>query len=204
MPAIDFIYFDLGKVILNFSHQRACQQMADVANVSFDSVWSALFESELQNRYETGTIDSAQFHAEFSKQTNSDSDCSDLLRAYSHIFSLNLPILPLITHLALIDFPRGILSNTCLCHWTYVLEQYTAVRDLFPIRTLSFEAKSMKPDAGIYKYAIERAGVEPSRIFFTDDRDENVTGAIAAGMDAVLFESASGLSTELRKRGVDV
>jgi hypothetical protein len=39
-------------------------------------------------------------------------------------------------------------------------------------------------------------------VFFTDDRQENVDGALAAGLDAVLFESAEQIAAELRRRGV--
>jgi len=44
------------------------------------------------------------------------------------------------------------------------------------------------------------AGVAAGEIFFTDDRAENVAGAIAAGFDAVLFTSVEALESELRSR----
>jgi HAD superfamily hydrolase (TIGR01509 family) len=60
----------------------------------------------------------------------------------------------------------------------------------------------MKPDRGIYDTAIERAGVAAHEVFFTDDRPENIAGALAAGIDAVAFTSCDKLIAELRKRGV--
>ena len=39
-----------------------------------------------------------------------------------------------------------------------------------------------KPDAGIYRLALERFGMSPDHAFFTDDSDANVAGARAAGI----------------------
>ena len=62
MPATPaFFYFDLGNVLLSFSHDRMCQQMAEVAGVSADLVRHALFEtagstSSVQWRFERGDL----------------------------------------------------------------------------------------------------------------------------------------------------
>ena len=62
----------------------------------------------------------------------------------------------------------------------------------------------MKPDSRIYEVAVEKAGVLPSEIFFTDDKPENVQAALAVGFDAVLFTTANQLLHDLAKRGVVV
>jgi HAD superfamily hydrolase (TIGR01509 family) len=60
----------------------------------------------------------------------------------------------------------------------------------------------MKPDRRIYETAVERAGVLPQDVFFTDDRLENVAGAQAGGIDAVQFDGVDSLVAELRERNV--
>jgi HAD superfamily hydrolase (TIGR01509 family) len=60
----------------------------------------------------------------------------------------------------------------------------------------------MKPDRAIYDEAIRRAGAPAHEIFFTDDRRENVDGARAAGLDAVLFTSPAQLERDLAERGL--
>jgi HAD superfamily hydrolase (TIGR01509 family) len=61
----------------------------------------------------------------------------------------------------------------------------------------------MKPEARIYQHAILLAGVPAAQVFFTDDRLENVEGARAVGIDAVLFTSTEQLRNDLRSRGID-
>ena len=84
------------------------------------------------------------------------------------------------------------------------MKRFPALPQLFPIRVTSFEAKSMKPDNKIYEVAVEKAGVLPREIFFTDDKPENVQAAQAAGLEAVLFTTATELLRDLAKRGVAV
>ena len=60
----------------------------------------------------------------------------------------------------------------------------------------------MKPDAVFYEAAAKLTNVGPARIFFVDDRPENVNAAKTAGWDAVLYDSASQVNEALRVRGV--
>ncbi len=55
--------------------------------------------------------------------------------------------------------------------------------------TFSYELGFIKPEAPIYQHAIEGLGVEPAEALFLDDRPENVEGARAAGIHAVVFDS---------------
>ncbi len=201
---IDFIYFDLGKVILDFDHQVGCQQVAKLANLSAEQVQLALFESGLEVRYETGLVNDEQFHAKFREITGSSISKSDLLVSMSDIFSPNLAIFPLIAQLRAANFPLGILSNTCRAHWDLVFQRYTILRDFFTPYILSYEVNSMKPDATIYQRAIEMAGCNVQQCFFVDDKQENVEAANAAGMDAVLYHSVPRLIQELVERGVEI
>jgi putative hydrolase of the HAD superfamily len=59
-----------------------------------------------------------------------------------------------------------------------------------------------KPDAAIYRRALDILGKPAGRILFIDDREENVAGAAAAGIKAIRFEGAGCLRIELEKLGV--
>jgi len=204
MSAIKFVYFDLGNVLLNFSHQRMVDQVAAVAGVSSTLVNQHLFDNDLENRYETGELNSDQFHAEFCSLIKKDCDLDDFLTACGDIFWLNEPTMPVVSQLAQSNIGLGILSNTCEAHWDFAMKRFPALPELFPICVTSFAAKSMKPDARIYEVAVDRAGVLPSEIFFTDDKPENVQAALDAGFDSALFTTAAQLLCDLAKRGVSV
>lgn len=198
-----FIYFDLGNVLLTFDHQLACDAVAALAGVSARTVREILFDHGLQLRYERGEVTSAEFHELFCQAVGRQLNYRELHEANSRIFQLNLPILPLVTQLKAAGFRLGILSNTCEAHWDYIAQgRYPFVRRVFEVYSLSYQVRASKPERAIYHQAAQQAGVEPDHILFTDDRSENVQGAIAAGWDAVLYETPRQLATALRCRGV--
>jgi len=82
----------------------------------------------------------------------------------------------------------GILSNTFV-HGTSLekhLEQL-GVLDFFTVRLYSYEFPFRKPDARIFKAAVERIGEPAKNILYVGDRiDKDIKPAIRSGMSAVL------------------
>lgn len=74
--------------------------------------------------------------------------------------------------------------------------------DRFDGMVISGDEQIVKPDPAIYTLLLDRFGLEPATTVFVDDRQDNVAGARAVGMLAVLFRSAAGLRDELRRMGV--
>ena len=61
-----------------------------------------------------------------------------------------------------------------------------------------------KPDAAIYRIAIERFALDPARTLFTDDGPHNIAAAAQLGFRTHLYTGPEGLRTRLRELGVDV
>ena len=62
---IKFVFFDLGKVLLNFDHQRMIDQVASLAKVSAKEMEAILLQPphDLENRFERGELDGDEFHS---------------------------------------------------------------------------------------------------------------------------------------------
>jgi putative hydrolase of the HAD superfamily len=205
VPAPKFFYFDLGNVLLLFDHRRAASQMAAVAEVSAESVWEAVFESDLEWRFEAGELNHVDFYEQFCAAIGSRPNMDCLHLAAADIFSVNEPLVPIVSALERAGHRLGILSNTNIVHWNFVSDgRFRVVCDFFKTFALSFKIGAMKPHASIYRAAIKMAQVPPEQIFFIDDRPENVAGARMCGMDAVLFTTAEKLVSDLQDRGVRV
>lgn len=190
----DFVYFDLGNVLLYFDHSLSMRKMAKVAGIAVDQMRSIVLDGNLQNEYETGWINGAQFVARISDTIGRELDVSDMLQAAADMFIPNTHILPVLQRIRDLGIPLGLLSNTCEAHWDWIGEVgYPQVKGWFSPVILSYEVKSMKPDAHIYSEAARQSGHDPSRIFFTDDRAENVAAAKKAGWMAEVFVNADRL-----------
>lgn len=197
-----FFYFDLGKVLVDFSHENMCRQMADAAGIDPACVREVLFSNRLQWEYEAGRVSSRQFYESFCRATGACPNYEALALAANNIFAIRPSMLPVVGQLRAAGYRLGILSNTCEGHWEYCLARYTILREIFSVYALSYEIRVRKPDAAIFLKAAEMAGCRPEEIFYTDDMASNVAGAKAAGFDAVVYTSAAELMTELRRRGV--
>ena len=185
----EFLYFDLGNVLLTFDHRVACQQVAELTGLTPDRVWDLVFTSQLQARYEQGAVSSREFYDEFCAAAARASRLRRVASGQCSHLSIEHSVVSLVSHLHSAGYRLGILSNTCESHWGYVSDgRFKIIRELFSVQILSHVERCSKPDAGIYERAAELAGVAPERIFFVDDRQENVDGALRAGWDAVLFE----------------
>lgn len=96
-------------------------------------------------------------------------------------------------------FKTGMITNA----WPEIrsmLEERWKIADAFDVIVTSAEEQVVKPDPLIYHLALDRLGVEPSAAIFIDDFQTNVDGALAAGMEAVLFQSPAQIRAELARR----
>jgi glucose-1-phosphatase len=199
-----FLYFDMGNVLLHFSHQRQAEQMALVAGIDASRAWTILFDEGLHWELERGDITPEQFYERFCEQSGTRPDLVALDRAANDIFDLNVPIVPLCGHLLSAGYRLGVLSNTSASHWRHCTARFSLLTTLFSVHALSFRLRAMKPDAAAFMRAAELAGVEPQGIFYCDDRPENVAAARAAGFDAEPYHSVWQLNEALRQRNVRI
>jgi putative hydrolase of the HAD superfamily len=73
----------------------------------------------------------------------------------------------------------------------------------FDVLVWSYQRRITKPDAAIYRYALEKLGTLPEETLFIDDREENVRAAIAMGMKGIVFTNVDQLRRELVALGLD-
>ena len=76
------------------------------------------------------------------------------------------------------------------------------LRSHFAVALSSCYLGLRKPDAAIYKRALDILGRSAERILFIDDRAENVAGAVSVGMKGIQFLGADSLRPELVGLGV--
>jgi putative hydrolase of the HAD superfamily len=203
-----FLYFDVGNVLLAFDHDRMIRQLAAVAGVDEDTVRQALMAPidggpTAQQRFESGLWNQEEIHDHFCQVVGVRPDRERLFHAACDIFEAMPESMALVERLAAAGNRLGLLSNTNAADYAFYMNgQFPQLNRCFELAVLSFEVGAMKPDAAIYLAAAQRAEVPAGQVFFVDDKPENVAGARAAGLDAVLFSGHEPLLEELRRREV--
>jgi putative hydrolase of the HAD superfamily len=73
----------------------------------------------------------------------------------------------------------------------------------FDVCVWSYQLRIAKPDPAIYRYTLEKLGLQPAETLFIDDRQANVDTAVALGMKALVFTTADQLRTDLIAQSFD-
>lgn len=76
------------------------------------------------------------------------------------------------------------------------------LRKRFQVALSSCYLGLRKPNAAIYRRALDILGVPPERILFIDDRPENTQAAAAEGIHTVRYQGSGALRGELNRLGV--
>jgi HAD superfamily hydrolase (TIGR01549 family) len=84
-------------------------------------------------------------------------------------------------------YSLGLLSND-LSAWSLGLRRRYGIERYFQVAVVSDEARSRKPDRGIYETFLEQAGVPGRECLFIDDRLRNLRGAAGVGMRTCWFD----------------
>lgn len=195
------VCFDLGNVICFFSHEKMFSQMSECLGISVDEIKCILQNLKLQERYESGKIDTVQLYKTFASISPKTFTLDAFSEAIADIFVPNTALWPIIEGIKERGLKLILISNTCECHYRWIAKRYPIMR-LFDYNILSFEVGFMKPDPRIFQKAVEIAGSHPSKCFYTDDIPAFIESARRVGLDGEVYINVLLLKEHLKKRGV--
>ena len=193
------IIFDLGNVIVPFDFKRAYARLEPLCKFPAEEIRSRLRASGIVPRFETGQMDERRFVEEFSNALDLQLTHGEFCELWSCIFLPGTLIPESLIESLSARHRLLLLSNTNPIHYSMVRQNYPLLRH-FHHAVLSHEVGAAKPSPAIYREAIRLAGCEAHECFFTDDIQQYVDAARAHGIQAVRFESAAQIETELRTR----
>jgi len=195
------LIFDLGNVIVPFDFKLGYQRISALCGCPAAEIPVRIRSTGLVQPFETGQIPAEQFVRELCSVLGLNATYPEFCELWSSVFLPDTLIAEAFLGGLGERYRLLLLSNTNPIHFSMVKANYPLLGH-FDDYVLSYEVRSAKPESKIYQEALTRAGCEPAECFFTDDMLINVEAARQHGMDAVQFQSASQLESELRTRGV--
>lgn len=202
MP-IETCFFDMGNVLVYFSHDIMYRNVAALCGVSAERARELLALKGLNEQLERGAVTEEQFHAEVESALGRQIDIDDLRIAVADIFHLNESIVPLLQELKSLGIRLVLLSNTSITHLRFIKQQFD-VLSWFDDMTTSCESKALKPETAIYNDALARANCPPEHCFYTDDIEDYVVKARQFGINAEVYSETTHTRAALRNLGVPV
>lgn len=195
------VVFDLGKVLLNFDYRIAVRRLAAHSALSAEAVARLLPDSPLLLRYERGEMPSLTFFEEFRDATRYRADYATFRQHFADIFSPIDAMLALHALLHRRGVPCYVLSNTNEIAITHIRHRYPFIRN-FQGLVLSFEHGMLKPDPKLYHAVEKLARCRGGRLFYLDDRPENVATAQRLGWQANLHRNPTISRQAFRAAGL--
>lgn len=193
--------FDMGNVLVHFSHDRMCAQMGALCGRSGSEVRELVFDAGHQWDFERGRFSEAEFHRKFVELVGREVEFEALCYAGSDIFWPNEPMLPILEELKRTGHRLVLLSNTSISHFRFV-ERNFGFLQWFDEHVVSFRVGAVKPEPAIFEAALQAIDCEPQECFYTDDIPAYVETGRRYGLDAEIFTNAEALRTQLAERGV--
>ncbi len=202
--AIDTVIFDLGNVLIRWDPRNLYRKLFGDDTDAMERFLAEVCHPEWNERQDAGrtwqeAIDEAIAH---------HPQHEALIRAYRLRWDemLDGAILETVAVLQqLRDSGTRLLALTNWSRETFpvALERYEFLH-WFEGILVSGEEGLIKPDPAIFRRLISRFDVDVSRAIFIDDSPRNVDGAQRVGLQAIHFENADKLRSDLRALGLPV
>lgn len=201
MQPVDAIIFDVGNVLYQWDIRTLYAKLIDDP-AELDHFLANVLTIDWHSQHDAGRLLDemvAELIAEHPQH-------SELIGHYVPRWLETIPgpvpgMLDLAEKLALLGYPIYGITNFGVEFWD-MFRPTAPIFDLFRDIVVSGAEKLVKPDPAIYRLAIDRFGIDPSRALFIDDREDNIESAIACGLQGHVFRDHATLEAELVVRGV--
>jgi putative hydrolase of the HAD superfamily len=185
--SIRAVYFDLGGVIVRTEDKGPRTELGKSLGLDYDKMDRAVFGKE-SVQASLGIINEEQHWRNVVRALKlPESEISRIIEIFfagDHIDQ------------ALVDFMRslrpaikvGLISNAWSGLRAWIINK--KFDDAFDEMVISSEIGIAKPDARIYRQALEKLNIRPEEAVFVDDMPDNIEAAKALGMHGVAFKTS--------------
>jgi putative hydrolase of the HAD superfamily len=200
---ISAVLFDYGMVLSRVPeelHWRRLEQVLSAGQAGFQAAYW-----KYRDAYDRGALTAQTYWESVARDLDKPID-AEVMRALIDADTVvwtqpNVEMMEWAARLNRAGIKTGILSNIGDAMELGVLGRFPALGQ-FTHHTFSHRLGIAKPDAEIYRHAVEGLGVPAREILFVDDREENILAARAAGMVAVQYSGHGGFVEEMQRIGL--
>jgi epoxide hydrolase-like predicted phosphatase len=189
---IKAVIFDMGGVILRSVDPVPRDSMAKKYGTSRKELEEYIFHGPTSVESEKGLISDICHWESILKHFGQSG--ADPLAEYNYYFSGDAVDQKLLDYAKSLkpNIKIGLLSNAWVDSRKRLGRLFNFI-DAFDAVIFSSEVETRKPDKEIYQIMLEKLEVKPQEAIFIDDFPENVKGASALGINAILFKDTQDI-----------
>lgn len=194
---IKAIFFDLGKVLLEYEFELAAWRLTG-GQAQASAALAEFFESsQAAEAFNAGKLTPEEYFEILQAAFPITIPFERFAELFTQIFSESEVGLKLLERVKK-HYPVFVVSNINVLHARYVERAFPlfgSVKDF----VCSCDLGACKPDPAIFQAAVKRAGVLPEEIFYTDDKESHVQAACALGLKGVVYRPDEPAMKDLMK-----
>jgi glucose-1-phosphatase len=198
---IEALLFDLGRVVLDLSTDRAHTRWAQLAGVQVADVAerhaARVVGSEAYHRHERGEITDAAFFAHLRRELEIELTDAQFDDGWNAVFIGEMPGIRSILSRAQTALPLFAFSNTNTAHQAFWSVRFADLLAPFRKIYVSNEIGARKPEPAAFQAVVADMAIAPEQILFFDDAAENVAAARAFGLNAVHVATSADIERAL-------
>ncbi|MDM0117412.1 HAD family phosphatase [Variovorax sp. J22R133] len=199
--AVKALLFDLGGVVFHFDFAHAVAHWAPMSALSVEEVRRAFTHDEAYERHERGELSAAQYFDTLRRGLVLDASDEDIAAGWNAIFREEISQTLDAIDAARKRFPCYAFSNTNKTHHAAWREAYPRIEPSFDRVFASSDIGMRKPERAAFEFVCKQINLPPGAVLFFDDLEQNVEGAIAAGLQAVCVRSPADVHEALARLG---
>ncbi len=193
--------FDLGNVVFRIDWNKMSNSWSKTSGIETDILKERFKYDEYFNAFERGDISSNEFPRLINKSLNIDLSYKEFKEGWNAIYSEVIPEVKETLEQLQGKIKIVAYTNTNSIHNEVWPNLYKDVLKNFEQIFVSSEIGFRKPDANGFNHVLQACKTEPSQALFFDDRQENIDGARALGINAYLVDSDYVVSSVFNKLG---
>lgn len=199
MALVKAVLLDLGNVLVFHDNARLFTRLGARAGLTGPEVGQRLTGAgwTAANR---GLLDAEAIRQDVCRGLGVDLPMAEFAPLWSSHFTLHHTVLPRVEGLVG-RVKLGLVSNTNALHAAY-LRPLLPLLQRFDSVILSCEVGHVKPEADIFRLALEGVGCAPGEAAFFDDLPEFVEASNALGLRGHLFTTADAFDAQLKGLGL--
>ena len=194
------ILFDIGTVLLHINYEPAlalAHRYCDPAKLdALRRFFTFEDRDPMIREYEIGAISTKEFFRHFAEVTGFSGTLDQFVTTYQNMLSENRPMIEFARELSR-KYNVYLVTNAGALHTPNIYGQFPSLR-FFKDEASSCYLGAVKPDADYYRKALAKFGITPDTCLLVDDRPENVAGAEAFGIRAILYTTADATIAAVR------
>lgn len=194
---VEALLFDLGGVLFEIDFERALGAWGKLSKLSAVELRQRFKMDLPYERHERGEIKAAEYFSHLRATLELNASDSAIASGWNAIFLGEIS--ETVNYITAVNnqIPCYAFTNTNATHKKYWMQAYPRVVDAFQHIFVSSDMGLRKPEQASFDAIAKATDISLGKVLFFDDTEENVSGARAAGLQAVQVKSHSDVKHAL-------